>query len=118
MAVPVPCRHCGFNYMKGIEDKQGLCNNCTLADERRNPKKGENKVESIEILVKCPRDAYAKLEEHCINEGKDLSTFIMYCALEKLEIAPKVQKTSLEKQVEEAREISESEEPPKRKAKK
>lgn len=112
MAVPVPCKHCGYNYMRANEDQFGLCNNCIIAEERRNPKKGEIKMESIDILVKCPKDAYAKLEEHCINDGKDLSTFIIYAALENLE------KGSIQHFVSKDTEFSESEEQPKKRLKK
>jgi len=72
--------------MKDVNDRDGLCNNCLVAEERRNPKKGEIKMSTIDVLVKCPQAQYAQLEEHCLKDGKDLSTFILYCALEKLHL--------------------------------
>lgn len=76
MATPVPCRHCGYNFMKDINDTEGLCNNCILAQERRNPTKGEKPMDTINITFKCPKDVYAKFEEFCLREGKDISVFL------------------------------------------
>lgn len=53
-----------------------LCNNCVVKEERRSPKV-EDKKETIDILVQCPKHVYAEIEEICINTGIDVTKYFM-----------------------------------------
>lgn len=76
MATPTPCRFCGLNFMRCVRDTLGLCNNCALTEKKLSKKK-ESQVESINFLVTCPKEFYAKLEEICLSEGKTISEYIL-----------------------------------------
>ena len=69
---PVPCIHCGYNYMRRTTepDVVRLCNSCEVRENQRNPK-GENKMQTIDILIKVPQKEYIDIEEYCINNGID-----------------------------------------------
>ena len=56
---PVPCIHCGYNYMRRTTepDVVRLCNSCEVRENQRNPK-GENKMQTIDILIKVPQKEY------------------------------------------------------------
>lgn len=53
-----------------------LCNNCVIREERRAPKEKE-KMDTIEILVKCPNNIYRDIEEVCINNGTNPSDYLL-----------------------------------------
>lgn len=73
---PTPCLHCGYNYMRKTEnDDLRLCNSCEVRENIRNPK--EKKMETVDILVKCPTDTYRDIEEKCINLGTNPSDYLM-----------------------------------------
>ena len=59
-----------------------LCNNCLVKELIRNPKK-EDKMSTVDILVKCPQEVYADIEEHCINNAVDISTYLLNLHKEK-----------------------------------
>ncbi len=75
---PIPCAHCGNNFMRHTIDPEApkLCNNCDIREQHRNPKK-EKQMETIDILIKCPKDEYAKIEEYCINKGMNITQYFL-----------------------------------------
>ena len=75
---PIPCAHCGNNFMRTTTDPEApkLCNNCAVREERRAPKM-EEKKDTIDILIKCPKKDYAEIEEICINTGVDVTKYFM-----------------------------------------
>lgn len=78
---PTPCAHCGYNYMRHAINPNSinLCNNCQIREDIRT-KKGPEAM-TIDILLKCPDQSYAELEEYCINHGEKMDKFILDCAL-------------------------------------
>ena len=77
---PVPCHHCGYHFMRSSVDPEEprLCNNCIVREDLRNPKKGSQMLEdTINILIKCPKDIHKDVEEHCINKGIDLTRYFL-----------------------------------------
>lgn len=36
-----------------------------------------NSIETVDILIKCPRQVQINIEEHCINEGIDFSKYFL-----------------------------------------
>lgn len=75
---PLPCAHCAMNFMRTNPDPDApkLCNNCIVREELRNPKKGE-KMDTVEILIKCPKEVHAQIEEYCMARGKDYSKYFL-----------------------------------------
>ena len=74
---PVPCNHCGYNFMrKNLDpDAPKLCNSCEVRENIRNPQ--GNKMDTIGILIQCPKDEHIIIEELCINEGIDLTRYFL-----------------------------------------
>lgn len=75
---PIPCAHCGINFMRIDSDpkRPKLCNSCLLKEERRNPTQKVT-MDTIEIVIKCPRDVQIEIEEYCINKGIDFSKYFL-----------------------------------------
>ncbi len=75
---PVSCNHCGYNYMRHNLDPNTprLCNSCEVRENQRNPK-GNNKMDTVDILIKFPRDEQIEVEEFCINHGIDYSHYFL-----------------------------------------
>lgn len=75
---PVPCSHCGYNFMRQSTDldRPRLCNNCDIRDKIRYPKE-EKKMETVDVIVKCPKSFYNAIEESCINKGLSPSDYFM-----------------------------------------
>src|ERR1700675_1480916 len=72
-----PCCQCGMNYMKSIETTgANLCNCCVVKEERRNPKRG-NEMDTIDILIKCPKEIQKAIEEECIRDGFDFFKYFI-----------------------------------------
>lgn len=82
---PVPCNHCGNNFMRPTLDPEAprLCNNCTIREEKRNPKQ-VNTMETVDILITCPRQVQINIEEYCINQGIDFSKYFLGLHYEKV----------------------------------
>jgi hypothetical protein len=76
---PIPCAHCGVNYMRHTNDPNDpkLCNNCVVREERRAPKMKE-KLETIDVLIKCPKHVYTEIEEICINTGINATKYFLH----------------------------------------
>jgi hypothetical protein len=76
---PIPCSHCGVNFMRHTPDSEApkLCNNCVEREKVRNPMKEIKKEETIKITIECPIKIQSEIEELCINRGIDFSTFFM-----------------------------------------
>lgn len=53
-----------------------LCNNCALREDSRTNKR-EDKMTTVDILIKCPRDTHIAIEEMCIAQGIDFSRYFM-----------------------------------------
>lgn len=72
---PIPCNHCGYNFMRQTIDPEAprLCNSCNIKEQSRT-QKGE-KLETIDILIKVPKDIYVKIEEICINKGINITRY-------------------------------------------
>lgn len=75
---PIPCAHCGNNFMRTTLDPEApkLCNNCSVKEEKRNPKPKE-KMSTIDILIKCPREVQIEIEEYCITHGMDFNRYFL-----------------------------------------
>ena len=75
---PIPCAHCGNNFMRQTLDPEApkLCNNCTVREEKRNPTK-VNTMDTVDILITCPKQVQINIEEYCINEGIDFSKYFL-----------------------------------------
>ena len=73
MAAPVPCSHCGFNFMRRdlSPTAKKLCNNCLL-----KIKKGE-KLSDITIRIECDKQTQIDIEEICLNNGIDFSQYFL-----------------------------------------
>jgi len=74
---PVPCNHCGYNFMRqNLEpDAPRLCNSCEVRENIRNPQ--GKKMDTIGILIQCPKDEHIVIEELCINQGIDLTKYFL-----------------------------------------
>lgn len=74
---PVPCNHCGYNFMRRdlTPDAPRLCNGCEVRENQRNPK--GKKMDTIGILIQCPKDEHIVIEELCINQGIDLTRYFL-----------------------------------------
>lgn len=74
---PIPCSHCGRNYMRPTLDPEApkLCNGCSIREEKRNPK--GNIMETIGILIQCPKQVQIEIEELCINQGIDFTRYFL-----------------------------------------
>lgn len=75
---PIPCAHCGGNFMRHDLDPNApkLCNNCSVREEKRNPK-GDKKMENIGVLIQCPKDVYIEIEELCVNNGTNPTRYFL-----------------------------------------
>lgn len=75
---PIPCAHCGVNFMRTTTDPEApkLCNNCLFREEQRNPKE-RDKMKTVEILIKCPQETQIEIEELCINQGINFSRYFL-----------------------------------------
>lgn len=75
---PIPCAHCGINFMRQTPDPEApkLCNSCILREERRVPTK-KDMMKTIDIVIKCPVAIQAEIEEYCINNGMDFSKYFL-----------------------------------------
>lgn len=78
MAAPIPCAHCGVNFMRRDLhiDAPKICNNCILKDQIRNPKK-EVKVDKIQVVLEVDQKTHAEIEEICINKGMTFSEYFL-----------------------------------------
>lgn len=76
--TPVPCAHCGYNFMRRTTDPEAirLCNSCDIRENIRNPPK-DKKMETVDILIKCPLKVQAEIEEYCIAIGMDFSKYFL-----------------------------------------
>ena len=75
---PIPCNHCGYNYMRQTTDPEAprLCNSCAIREEKRAPTKKDH-MQTIDIMIKCPVQIHAKIEEYCICKGISLSQYFL-----------------------------------------
>lgn len=76
---PIPCAHCGVNYMRPTLDPEvpKLCNNCLVREEHRKPTKKENMESTIDIKITAPLHVHNEIEEYCINNGMNLSQYFL-----------------------------------------
>jgi len=56
-------------------DAPRLCNGCEVRENQRNPK--GKKMDTIGILIQCPKDEHILIEEYCINHGIDLTKYFL-----------------------------------------
>lgn len=74
---PIPCAHCGRQYMQSTDSNLlKLCNNCALREEKKNPK-GSQKMETVTILIQCPKDLQKKIEGVCIERGVNFTQYFI-----------------------------------------
>lgn len=75
---PIPCLYCGQNFMRTDlnPDALRLCNNCSNKEFSKN-QKGIKKVDTITILIECPKEIHAEIEELCISKGLSLSNYFL-----------------------------------------
>ena len=74
----MPCPHCGVNFMRRNTDctQCEVCNNCTVREQIRNPKKAPP-METVDILIKVSSKDYKQIEECCINKGLSFTQYFM-----------------------------------------
>lgn len=74
-----PCQHCGNNFMQALLLTEGLrlCNNCNLKNENRTQREKNMEDSIVNILIKCPKEYQARIEEDCVARGIDFSKFFM-----------------------------------------
>lgn len=53
-----------------------LCNSCDIRENIRNPPT-EKKMETVDILIKCPIKTQAEIEEYCMSFGMDFSKYFL-----------------------------------------
>jgi len=75
MFPPIPCAHCGTNFMRHDLNPEApkLCNNCDHK-EKSKPKK-EIKMTDAKILIDCSRKMQIEVEEYCTNVGITISQY-------------------------------------------
>lgn len=75
---PIPCAHCGVNFMRTTTDAEApkLCNNCLLREQQK-PRKEAPMENIVDILIKCPRQDQIEIEEICINQGIDFTRYFL-----------------------------------------
>ncbi len=75
---PIPCAHCGGNFMRQTLDPEApkLCNNCAVREEKRSPTKKET-METIDILIKCPANIQHEIEEYCVTNGMNFTKYFL-----------------------------------------
>lgn len=73
---PVPCFHCGTNFMRISNDPEAsrLCNNCMVLEQKRTPKE-VIKSDTIGITIQCSRGVHAEVEDICVNNGWTYSDY-------------------------------------------
>jgi hypothetical protein len=69
---PVPCRNCGYNFMRTTEEIRKDFRHCHNCKKKEDKPMGE-----VQILVKCPQKIHAEIEEICINKGIDFSEYFI-----------------------------------------
>lgn len=75
---PIPCNHCGNNFMRHNLDVEAprLCNNCEVRENLRNPKR-EVKMSVVSILIQCPKEVQIEIEELCMINGTNFSQYFL-----------------------------------------
>lgn len=75
---PVPCSHCGTNFMRSSIDPEvpKLCNNCLIKEKRRNGSVDEE-CKNISISIEIPQKIENEIEEFCMREGLTFHEFFM-----------------------------------------
>lgn len=77
MNPPIPCMHCGYNFMRqSPRSEEKLCNSCCIRENLRNPKQEPKKM-NIDILIKCPCDMHKEIEEACLEMNIGLSEYFL-----------------------------------------
>lgn len=76
MLPPIPCAHCGTNFMRHNIDPEAprLCNNCELKE--KNKPRGNKDMSDVNILFNCDRKTQIEIEEHCTNVGISISQYL------------------------------------------
>lgn len=74
---PVPCIHCGYNYMRRTNEPDAvrLCNSCEVRENIRNPQ--GKKMDTVGILIQAPKEVQIEIEEYCIANGKDFTKYFL-----------------------------------------
>ena len=75
---PIPCAHCGTNFMRRDLNPESpkLCNTCELK-EKNKPKPKEKNMTEVQMLITIDRKTQIEIEEHCVNHGISISTYVM-----------------------------------------
>jgi hypothetical protein len=71
-----------------------LCNSCGYRENIRYPKK-EKPMDTVDVLIKCPKLIQAQIEEKCLNEGIDFTQYFL--SLHEFNLSECKEKKSLEK---------------------
>ena len=68
--APIPCAHCGVNFMPHDPDSDTIkiCNNCTIKDRMRSKKEPPGK-QKMQITVQFSKENVGKIEEYCLSEN-------------------------------------------------
>jgi hypothetical protein len=74
--APIPCAHCGTNFMRHSIDPEApkLCNNCIVREKQRPKLKGED-MSKAKILIEVDKQTQVDVEEYCMNAGISLSAY-------------------------------------------
>ena len=78
MSHPIPCAHCGVNFMRHnlSPDYPKICNSCMLKEKQHKKGNVEN-MNMVKLLVEVDRQTQVEIEEICINEGISLSLYFL-----------------------------------------
>jgi hypothetical protein len=74
---PIPCAHCGTLFMRkdNKESSPKICNSCINKERHKNQNKED--INMMKILIECTPVQHAKIEEICLNEGKNFSEYFL-----------------------------------------
>ena len=102
---PVPCSHCGFNFMRNSLNPYAanLCNNCVIAENIRNNKKA-CEMEESKILISCSKEMVREIEEFCLMDNLSFSDYFKNLHEENKEFYIKNSTRHIEKDVVENKE--------------
>lgn len=54
-----------------------LCNNCLIREQKRTSNHKVKVRDTVDILIRCPKETQIEIEEYCINEGIDFSRYFL-----------------------------------------
>ena len=77
MSAPIPCNHCGYNFMRTTLDPDApkLCHSCKLREEIRT--KEVKKMSDFKLMIDCDKETASQVEEICLKNNKNFSDYFL-----------------------------------------